>query len=248
MATRNHFDAAKGFFTFACGRKGSGKSVLTRRIWDSYPGDKMVIDITQSVAHDLRREGRSFTLMSGDMVPLRFPAPLADETTGERSRSIVVYQPDMGAKDAVDQMDRALGIALARGRVAVWIDEIGDMARVGATPPNLRRALHHGRHRRLTLLMAGPRPIAVDPLCIAQADHVFTFDLPNPADRKRVADVIGWPPAPFEKAAQSLRSHEYLWYNALAEGGAGELLHMPPLPAQKKVLPQRGDTAADVPE
>jgi hypothetical protein len=223
------FDPDRGVYTFATGKKGSGKSHLTRRLWDSYPYDRLVIDPTGSVRQDLREQGVRFVDLGRDTLPLRFPAPM-----NEGERVTAVYVPDMGADDAVDQMDRALGLALAKGKVGVWVDEIGVMSRVGATPPNLRRALHHGRHRKLTLMMAGPRPVAIDPLCLAQADHVFTFDLPNPHDRRRVAEEIGWPPRRFDEAVHGLGRHEYLWYNALANDAQGELLHMPALPARRR--------------
>lgn len=226
---RSDFDPAKGFFTFATGKKGSGKSYLSRRIFDSYPYDRLIIDVTGSVRQDFRDEGADFKELSKDALPLRFPAD------PEGRRVTAVYVPDMGGKEALLDADRAIGLGLQHGRCMIWIDEIGVVAPANRTPPNFRRVLHHGRHRKLSVLMAGPRPLTVDPLCLAQADHVFMFDLPNPADRKRVADEIGWPPAKLDEAHGNLRQHEYLWYNALAEDGMGTLSHMDPLPPRARL-------------
>jgi hypothetical protein len=225
VAKGGPFNPDKGVFTFATGKKGSGKSYLTRRLVDSYPYDRLIIDVTGSIREDFRRERRPFVDLGKDALPLKFPRPV-----NEGERVTAIYCPDMGSKDAITEADRAIGLALAHGRCLIWIDEIGVVAPVHRTPPNFARVLHHGRHRKLTVMMAGPRPVAVDPLCLAQADHVFVFDLPNPNDRRRVAEEIGWPPQRFDEAVHGLGRHEYLWYNALADEGQGELLHMPALP------------------
>jgi hypothetical protein len=216
-------DPQKGGQVFISGKKGFGKSVLARRLFDSYPYDRLVLDVTGDLTADFRRDGVPFKKLTPDALPLRFPKD------PEAGRTTLVLAPDMGHHaTAVDQMDRALGLALDNPPTLVWVDEIGEFSIVGQTPPNLRRALHHGRHRRLFLLLCGPRAMNVDPLCISQADEVFTFKTPSPADRKRVADNIGWPPKAFDSAVHGLRRYEYLWYNADAE--EEEILHMPPLP------------------
>jgi hypothetical protein len=214
----------EGFYVFATGKKGSGKSHASRQIWDSYPYDRLVIDPTGDVQADLRREGVPFTEWKTGELPKRFPK-------GEHGQPVtVVFSPDAGSESLARDMDDALGIALRRGRVGVWIDEIGIMTRGNSTPPNLRRVLHHGRHSKMTMIMAGPRPIDIDPLVVAQSDHVLTFHLPNPNDRRRVADAIGWNPRTFDGAVAGLGTREFLWYNAHGDDGRGTLTHSPPLP------------------
>jgi hypothetical protein len=225
------FDPDKGVFFFISGRKGSGKSVFARRIWDSYPYDKLVIDPTGDVRANLREEGVQFVDLQEPM-PLRFPrAGAGMERDEKRAPTTAVYVPDMGSAEAEDEMDRALGLAIRNRRTAAWVDEIGVLTRNGRTPPNLRRGLHHGRHDQLTLIQAGPRPKDIDPLCISQADIVVTFDTPNPMDRKRIAENIGWPPPLFDQAVYDLGEHEYLMYNAFDH----TLTHMPKLPPRRRV-------------
>lgn len=210
------------------GRKGSGKSVLARRLFEAYPYDRLVIDPTGDVRGALADDAVQF-LDIEPPVPVRFPKGVGRE--GEQVTAIFV--PDMGSHEADDEMDRALGLALRNRRSAAWVDEIGTLTRNGKTPPNLRRALHHGRHSQLTLIMCGPRPKDIDPLCLSQADHVMTFDTPNPMDRKRICENIGWPPAEFDKAVNALGEHEYLWYNAREH----VLTHMPKLPPRRRAHP-----------
>ncbi|MFD9053279.1 hypothetical protein [Streptomyces zaomyceticus] len=217
-------DPVKGGHVFISGKKGQGKSVLARRLFDTYPYDRLVLDVTGDLTADFRRDGLQFTKLTPDALPLTFPKRHDDDRP-----TTAVLAPDMGDEGtAMDQMDRALGLALDNRRTLVWVDEVGALTRVGKTPPNLRRALHHGRHRQLFLLLCGPRPIDVDPLCISQADIVATFRTPNPRDRQRIAENIGWPPIKFDQAVHQLGTHEYLWFDATAP--EEELLHMPPLP------------------
>ncbi|MFD9242738.1 hypothetical protein ACFV0D_12560 [Streptomyces sp. NPDC059556] len=217
-------DPVKGGHVFISGKKGQGKSVLARRLFDTYPYDRLVLDVTGDLTADFRRDGLPFTKLTPDTLPLTFPKRHDDDRP-----MTAVLAPDMGDEGtAMDQMDRALGLALDNRRTLVWVDEVGALTRVGKTPPNLRRALHHGRHRQLFLLLCGPRPIDVDPLCISQADIVATFRTPNPRDRQRIAENIGWPPVKFDQAVHQLGTHEYLWFDATAP--EEELLHMPPLP------------------
>jgi hypothetical protein len=229
-------DPAKGGQIFISGKKGFGKSVLARRLFDSYPYDRLVMDVTGDLTADFRRDGLPFKKLTGDALPLRFPKD------PEGGRTTLVLAPDMGDPGtAVDQMDRALGLALDNPPTLVWVDEVGEFSLAGQTSPNLRRALHHGRHRKLFLLLCGPRSMAVDPLCISQADAVATFKTPNPADRKRIAENIGWPPREFDTAVHALQRYEYLWYDATS--GVEEILHMPPLPPKDLDMEEvaRGD-------
>jgi hypothetical protein len=111
----------------------------------------------------------------------------------------------------------------------LWVDEVGELTRANKTPPHFRRALHQSRHRRLSMLLCGPRPIDINPLVISQADYVATFELPNPADRKRVADNIGIELDDLEAHLDELDpKHGYLLWDARAR----ELVVMPPLPAK----------------
>lgn len=220
-------DPDKGGQIFVGGKKGSGKSVMARNLFDSFPYDRLVIDVTGDVSADLRRDGVKFTKLTPDALPLRFPSRGPD---GEPVTAVLV--PDMGdEREAMAQMDRALGLALDNRKTLAWVDEVGAATRNGITLPNLRRALHHGRHKQITLLLCGPRPKDIDPLCVSQADHVFIFRMPNPADRKRIAENIGWPPDRLDAAVHELQLHEYLWFN----GPEDTLSHMPPLPHRHTV-------------
>jgi len=208
------------------GKKRSGKSVLARVLFCSWPGDRVIIDPN---GHDGPIEG---TVPMPDPVPKRWPEHLREDA---RRPLILRYVPDPASPTFVEDMDDVIGLASAHGDTMVLVHEMGLLAPSGQTPPHTRRALHQGRHRRLSLIMCAPRPVTMDPLVLAQSDLVYVFKLPNPADRRRVAEVIGWDPSDLDAAVHGLAAHEYLRYDDAApepeETGANlKLLHFPALP------------------
>ena len=223
-------DPMRANFISCFGKKGHGKSTLARRLFDVYPYDRAVIDWHRDVVAGPGRPA--------DLVDLHPPLPDKWPTAGagvhlpglDKHRSTIAFSPDSGRADYIDDMDRFVGLAYRHGSdlparpAFLWIDEIGELAPVGQTQPNMRRMLQLGRHRRITLVMCGPRPINVDPLVLQQSDYVFIFTLPNPADRRRVADTIGWDPREFDDAVLGLPKYGYLRYDG------DELVEFPPLP------------------
>lgn len=211
-------DPGRANHVFCCGRKGSGKSELAAMFWRSYPYDRLVIDPTGDVdagddAVDLETP-----------LPLRWPSKL-----GRDKRQTFRFVADPGSDDYVDDMDRAVALAFGHGRCLLWVDEVGELTSANKTPAGMRRVLHQARHRKLSTLFCGPRPIDINPLVISQADYVAVFDLPNPADRKRVADVCGIPVGELEEhlADATEVKHGFVWWDA----GERDLVVMPPLPA-----------------
>jgi len=107
----------------------------------------------------------------------------------------------------------------------VWCDEAGIVLPVRKCPPAGRRYIVQGSKRELGHLACHTRPREVDRSLIANAAHVIAFDLPNPDDRKHVADLCGIPPAQFDHAMRSLGPREFVWWNV----GARRLISCPAL-------------------
>jgi len=214
---RAKVSARRSVFQTILGRKGSGKSVLARRFWDTYPYDELVID-----PHGEFTDPDARTLHDDELGTNAWPAA---REFGDRNRRVKLrYIPDMGSKSRTDNLDRAVGMAFNHRRCHLLIDEIVLLTRANSTPPYMARALHMGRHRHLSLTMCGPRPVDVDPLVISQADYLYVFQLPHPLDRQRVAAVIGYPPNAFDAAVAGLGRYEYLRWDG------DELIHFPPVP------------------
>lgn len=222
-------DPRKSLFIFASGKKGTGKSYVCRSWWDAYPFDRMCIDITHDLRADFREEQIPFTDIDIEMLPGKLPAPVSEENRGPQT---YVACPDMGSKTWLDDIDRVIGLCLRpKGNpMLLWVDEFGAITKGSKTGPNMRRVLHHGRHSDLSLLLACPRPMDVDPLGIAQADLVYTFRTNQVYDRERIADTIGWDRGEFTQVNGQLRGHEHTLFDARND----TLSVMPPLPPRRR--------------
>jgi len=231
-------DPSKAVQIAVVGRKGSGKTELADALWRSYPYDKLRIDPNGDMINP------PDAIALADPPPARWPRRadleriLAERVRRQPRYHTLVYTPDFGEPGYAENIDRAIGLAYAHpGRKALFVDEAHEAfpAAQMVKRPHARRALRHGRHADLTLILATPRALTIDPLCISQADWVYVFALPNPADRRRVADNIGWTPKAFDEAVFSLGRWSYLRYEAAANTGQGELASFPPLP-EKLIL------------
>ncbi len=224
-------DPKRGVVIVCTGKKGSGKSVMGLAIARNYPGDRLIID----VAGDDGPVGADVLEMRGtaEELPRGWPEWQRDV---EGRPMTVRYVPDAGSPTILEDMDAALGIAIARGECLVLVHEMGRVFPAGRQLPNAQRLLQHGRHNGATTLIAcGPRPMRIDPLLIMQADLVYVFELQSVGDREVIAENIGWDKKAFHAAVTNLRRHEHLVFDAnipAPEPGQPDtrLRHMAPLP------------------
>lgn len=213
-------DQRKSYFTFVSGIKGSGKTEYAWYVFDAYPFDRLVLDVTHDVTDLLADRGVPHHQITAP-IPGSWPDWLRDSDV-EDGRLTLVFRPDMGAPEARDDLDRCVGICLRGGgpgnATLCWADEIGEVCRANQTGPGMRRALHHGRHDDLSLLMCGPRPKDIDTLCVGQADKVVTFRTLNRYDRQALAGNMGVDQDEFDRLNKSLGEYEHtVWERATEE-------------------------------
>lgn len=235
--SKGQLEISDGRIITCVGKKKSGKSVMGLLLYESYPHDKVVID----VAGDDGPWGPEVLDLHGtvETLPTRWPEQEI-ESDGRRRNMPLRYVPDAGSPTFVEDMDHVVGLALHQGKktghACVLVHEGGVLAKANATPAHTRRALMHNRHHGLTCIFCMPRPMTVDPLIVQQSDLVYIFDVPNPADRRRLSDNIGWDPQEFDAAWHDLGPHEYLRYDANEARPKGpedndyRLVHFPALP------------------
>lgn len=203
------------------GRKGQGKSELAHFYWKGFPGDRVCIDVTHDVWALHPVEG---AIHLSDPLPARLP----EGYNGERVT--IFYRPDTGSPTYLDDIDHVIGLTYAKEGTMCWVEEIGTIAKAGATRPHLTRCLNHGRHQKWNGLFTGPRPMDIDTLVLSNADVVACFDLPNPDDRRRIAASIGLAPKILDANIAALHDHEYFAYTAVPRAWA----IMPPLPLRER--------------
>jgi hypothetical protein len=210
-------DKRKSYFTFIHGIKGSGKTEYAWYEFDAYPFDRLVVDVTHDVTGLLTDRDVPWREITRP-VPASWPEWMRDPDV-EGGRLTLVFRPDMGDSEARDDMDRCVGLCLRGGgpgnATLCWLDEVGETAPVNRTGPGMRRALHHGRHDDLSLLMCGPRPKDIDTLCIGQADKVVSYRTLNRYDRQAAAATIGVDQDEYDTLNKSLRQYEHtVWERA----------------------------------
>lgn len=187
-------DHTKPWVIAAFGTKGTGKSVFSRSIYRSWPGDKVCIDVNGNAG-----PGEDAEKVTVDQVRAgRWPQQAAQLGERPRPRNLH-YRANPMSPTYREDLDRALGMALfPQDRpVLIWAGECGEMMPNGRPGPHMRTLLMQNRHHHTAVLFDGPRPVFVDPNTIGQADLVACYRLPNPADQKRVADFFGCTPKKF---------------------------------------------------
>jgi len=206
-------DPDSGVYIASFGPKGTGKSELATRLFGSYPYNGLVIDHTG----DFDPEGK----MTEELTPeLRAIAVsigankkgLDELTDGEieqileahRAAAIVAwrgdppqrfrkyrYRPNFVADDWLERSDNVVALAYLVGHCAIVLDEVGEAAPANRTPRFTRQALAWGRHERLSMLMCGPRPAALDPLVLNQSDKITVHGQLHPLDVQRLSRHFG---------------------------------------------------------
>lgn len=234
-------DPAVGVVMTFLGKKRSGKSKMALLWFETYPYDRVVIDIngTDGPHHDSGPLDQLVELTGTvDTLPTRWPEHLRDSTPeGVSKRMTLRYHPDMGSPTFLEDVDAVLGLAYRTGKVCVLVHETGIVAPAGKTPPHMLRMLQSNRHQQLTCLFCAPRPKTMNTLVVGQADLVYVFELPNRDDRDVVADAIGWPREDFALAVNELGPHECVRAdtneNRPADGEPDQrLVILPALPAE----------------
>lgn len=223
----------QGLIASCFGKKRSGKSVMGRVLFASYPFDRVVISANKDDGPFVDPDRDVFALTgSTDTLPVDWP----EDMRRDGRRMTLRFEPDMGSETALEDCDAVLGMARRHGHCCVMLHEVSLVAPSGRVPPHMKRLLHTNRHDHVSLILCGPRPITVDPLVLAQSDLVYVFALPVVADRARIAETVGWDLPDLVAELNSLGPHEYLEYDSNEpQPHPGQpdhrLIHRPPLPA-----------------
>lgn len=204
------------------GRKGRGKTELAYQLWDTWEGDRLVIDVTGDVGA-LHPEEETVDLASP--VPSRWPTELKD---ADNPRLSLRYVPDraLSVREKLEEYDRLCGMCFEHGNTLLWIDDAASVIPVHNTGPQAQVMLEQSRHGPLWLMITAPRPKGINVLALANADVVYAFQTPNADDQVRLADAWGHDRRFITEQLTQLEPYHYIRYHAAAD----ELALLPPIP------------------
>jgi hypothetical protein len=223
-------DHTRPLFISAFGKKGGGKSAFNREIFKSYPGHKIAIDVNGNAEPG---EG-SEQITAAD---LRKQWPIPATMPGERRKPRNLhYLADPGSPTYTDDLDRAVGMALLPKKLPVmlWSGECQELMPNGRGGPAIRRLLMQSRHYSMSVLFDSPRPMWLDRLVLLQSNLIALFEMPDPDDQKRVAQVTGHRPAKFSEICEETWERGEHWFVLInMDARRGERLwRCAPLPIQ----------------
>lgn len=250
------FDPDAGAYLASFGPKGSGKSELNKRLFVSYPYDGLLVDHTgdadpgyrwtEPLPPALEAIAARVVVEKGGEIPNQpgLEAEIAAAWQGEKPGPHKYrHEPNYLADDWLERSDRVIGLAYLHGRCDIFLDEIDDAAPTNQTPRFTRLTLRMGRHRAISLGMAGPRPIGVDPLVLSQPDVVTIHGPLHERDLARLAAQFHMSTAELGRLIQELEPFGYLaFFKAEREIQVRPALPPPerrplPLPAEPESAP-----------
>ena len=196
------------------GMTGSGKSELLAHLWSIYPGQRVLIDVTDA-----------YELPAGEE---------ADTCEAERVSEIdwsvrtIRFVPRSHGEGTYDDLYAALWQrAATTGGLCVWLDEAQGPTSANRAPRWLRTAVTQGRKRGIFHLAATQEPVNVLPAIITQANHLMLFRLAGrPADLNALRHRLGV--SADELAAEIERLPQFGYLRSTL--GDATLYAMPPLP------------------
>jgi len=220
-------DHSKPWVITAFGKKGAGKSVFSRSIYTSFPGNKLCIDVNGNA--EPGEDAEKVT----EPLPKRWPE--SSPALGERRRPRNLhYRAHPMSPTYREDLDKVLALALfpQDHPVLLWAGEVGELMPGGRPGPHMRELLQQNRHYKVTCLFDGPRPVYVDPLVVSQSDLIAVYRLPNPSDRKRIAEEFGCDPKKFDRVCQETWRRGPHWF-VLCDAGNDTLWQCAPLPVEQ---------------
>jgi len=160
------------------GRKGSGKTDLTRRIIQEHP---RVFAIDTLAEYGERYSGRGFRICEGKQACMDAMLSVKDRRAYKLALRCIPEEDNLALLDLAYEFPRTL----------VVVEETSLFARPTFLPPEIAKLVRYGRHRQIDQIYIARRPSEVHRDLTAQADIVITFEQREPRDVKYLRDVAG---------------------------------------------------------
>ncbi len=166
----------------ALGRRGSGKTSLSRWIQTVYP--RVVIFDRLNEYPEEHGPGK-WTVRTFD--------EFCEAVKGSHGlkRFKILFQFDIEEDNHSAVFDEAMRVIYYRGDLCVVVEEVHHFATAHHLPKWLKEVLLTGRHRALALIATSQRPAEVHKTLLSQCHHIFCGTLNEANDVKYLASVMG---------------------------------------------------------
>jgi len=207
----------------AVGMTGSGKSMLLAHVWSIYPGQRVLVDVTDACELG--------------------PDALADERGHCRAEKVsdidwrarTIHFVPRGQSDRL--YDDLYAAIFERGDLCVLLDESQGPTTSNRWPRWLRTTITQGRKRSILHLAATQEPVNVVPVIYSQAEHLFVFRLTGRRDElDALAPRLGLAWRELQAELEELQPFGYLRHSI---GPGQPVRRMPPLPPDVVALTER---------
>ncbi len=198
------------------GQSGSGKTFVGIELCRAMPRPLVVIDTKYSagIADLVKEDSANWSISEG-----AFPV-ITKETR------CVIWRPDPDTLSDPLAIDAPLVRLVDNHRAcSVYIDEMYQLHKAGRPGPGIVGLFTRGREMGFCTLGGAQRPSWVSLFCMTESNRFYVMKLALPADRKRVAEVLGEP-----DIEDVLLPPRWFWY--MKEGEDLELIE--PLTIRKK--------------
>ncbi len=179
---------------FVVGTTGAGKTTLARRLFESMPPPRLLVDPKAEVS-------TAYAVTFSD--PGRIP-------DGPVARFVPADPADL------DIYDRLYRSTFAAGPRSVWLDEARIAAPANRCPQGIVTLITQGRSRGIGHLAAAQRPVHVARELISESEHLIVFRTGHPADLDVVAGIAGMAPRDFAGHLRRCPDYGFVWYDARA--------------------------------
>lgn len=204
-----------------CGFSGSGKSTLARAL---FYGQRNLVVVDSKHEEELPR---SLTVFDSAGFRQAFP---------QRSTRIL-FRPDPDDVKGVE-LDKVCRRVLVYGRTMLLIHDVGEYATATRIVKGLRRMEMLGRSVSAPVVTLAQRPIGLHNDILAEANHIFAFDLSLEDDRRKLAGIGG----PDFLTASAERFGFLYWGRTTT---AGRVVVCPPLKVRPSSLRPAADPQTD---
>ena len=188
---------AEAVIVGVCGRRGSGKSTMARRllerchrilIWDAMDEHGWALNRLSSIP----RLERFLAWASGQYT---FAGHYVPEQAG-----------------LIDEFEEVAELVYDYGRMVFGIEEVPMLCTPSALPDQFDRLVRLGRHQRVSLVWTAQRMVEVARRLTAATDYFVLFSHTEPRDLDGIADRCG---AEVARQVAELSRHSYLVWDVI---------------------------------